>query len=452
MRKLALGVDWSPEGVKLVALSRRFRRLRVLGWLQVSAPLTQDSTAKVEEFLKRNRLGEARVIACLPREGFLIRFLDLPLEAESQLARVIGYQVDALHPFQDTPICWESAVVARDVKARQIRVMIAIAEQSVLDRQCQALKDLGLHVDSLTFEVAPLAGLVKSLLPEMALVAVGRGSKVELLAFRQGSLVAARELSADEGGAPQRFERELHALGSVLPPGASNTIPTFICGQIPSAFLEILGESQALPLPAVDSSAARQFDSDTMLPALAAAHAGVRRKPSPALNFLPSDARKRPRRWSEAPFYALGASAALLGLVLLAHGAIERAVYGVSLARETKRLSAQAEAARRHSELADRLTERAALLEGLRTGTWKKLEILRELTRLLPDGTWVQDLQVGQETVEFSGYSSRAAELIQPLENSPYFSHVEFASPITRGTDNKEVFRIRLRVRKPGVH
>jgi len=131
------------------------------------------------------------------------------------------------------------------------------------------------------------------------------------------------------------------------------------------------------------------------------------------------------------------------------HGVIETALYGRALERAIQQLTPQAEAARGQKQQVTVLTERIGVLEGVRAETWRKLQILEELTRLLPDGTWVQDLQLGQEVVEITGYSNRAAELIQPLENSPYFSQVEFTSPITRDAQNKEIFRIRMRLGKP---
>lgn len=450
--KLALGVDWSADGLKLVALGRRFRKTAVLDWLHVPDPLLGEGKSQVQGFLKKNRAAEARVITCLPRQTFLVRFLDLPAEAEPQLAKIISYQIDMLHPFQDKPIRWDSTVVARDTKTKQIRVMVAIAEQSVLDRQYQDLKELGLRVDSLTLAAAPLAALLKTSLPEMALLVLGRAKGVEILGFRHGSLLATRELTSDSGGdSVQHFERELHALWSVLPPAPSTAIPTLTCGPIPDAFSEVLGEPRRLPPLKLPLSAPQKFDMEGMLPALAAAYAGLRRKPSPALNLLPLEFRLRPSRWGPVPVYALGASASLMGLMLLAHGAIETALYGSALSQQIQRLSSQAEGVRRQNQQVARLSERATQLGSLRAETWQKLQVLREITNLLPDGTWVQEIQLSPTTVEFSGLSNRAADLIQPLENSPYFSQVEFTSPITRDAQNKEVFRVRMRLRKPAL-
>jgi len=57
-------------------------------------------------------------------------------------------------------------------------------------------------------------------------------------------------------------------------------------------------------------------------------------------------------------------------------------------------------------------------------------------------------LHINEDTVEIYGMSKRAADLVPPLENSPYFTQVEFTAPITRDNQNKEVFRIRMRLKQ----
>ena len=80
-------------------------------------------------------------------------------------------------------------------------------------------------------------------------------------------------------------------------------------------------------------------------------------------------------------------------------------------------------------------------------GNWQKLRLLSQLTKLLPDGTWLEDLQISEDAVEISGRSGRTADLVPPLETSPYFTQVEFTAPIVRDNQNKEVFRIRMRLK-----
>ena len=80
-------------------------------------------------------------------------------------------------------------------------------------------------------------------------------------------------------------------------------------------------------------------------------------------------------------------------------------------------------------------------IDGLETSAIRPLPILRELTDLLPNDTWLTLVSLEAKGVELTGQANAASALIPLLENSPRFERVEFASPVTRGRD-REQFRI----------
>jgi Tfp pilus assembly protein PilN len=448
LTKLAVGVDWGGGTFALTALRRRLGRLAVIGELRLPEPLREDAGTKIAGFLDRHRLRDARVMACLPREAVLVRFLDLPLEAEPQLAKVIGYQLRSIHPFQEDQVYWDCAVVGRDPKAKQVSVMVAVVEKSSVNLAKQAFEELGLRLSGLTLGAAALALMAKPLLPPAALIACGRSSGVELLSFRQRNLCATQEISLQpSASARERFEREWHRALAALPVSDPATVPCFVCGSVPSPFSDLLqGASPLLPsklnLTKPKDSAGYEW------PALAAASAGLLRGTPSFINLLPSEERWQPQRGARAPIYALSATAALLALTLAAHGWIERALYGRLLDRELRRLEVPAQQFRRQIQETRAIETRAAVLDDLRAGNWQKLRLLDQLTKLLPNDTWLQQLQISQDTVEIYGSSNRAADLVPPLENSSYFTQVEFTSPITRDNKNKEIFQIRMRLKQ----
>jgi Tfp pilus assembly protein PilN len=445
--KLVVGVDCDGGACHLIALGRRLRRFMLLHELRLPEPLSEDAPAKVAGFLDRHRLREARVIACLPREAVLVRFLDLPAEAEPQLAKVIGYQLASLHPYKDDQVYWDCTVVDRDAKAKQISVMVVLAEKSRVNGCKQALQELGLRLSGLTLGAAALAVLVKPLLPQMALVVCGRNSGVELLSFRQGNLCAAQEIPVEPTpSAQERFDREWHRAVAAFPLSDPSTVPWFVCGSVPSPFSGLLPGPSPMPAPKLNLSQ-HQGPVGFAWPALAAAYAGLIRGASPFINLLPPEERWQPRAGVRLPVYGLSATAALLAFTLASHAWIERALYGRALGRAVRRLEVPAQQLRRQNQETTSLENRAAVLESLRAGTWQKLHLLQELTKLLPEGTWLQQLNVSEDTVEINGYSTRAAELVPPLENSPYFTQVEFTAPITRDNQNREVFRMRMRLK-----
>jgi Tfp pilus assembly protein PilN len=87
------------------------------------------------------------------------------------------------------------------------------------------------------------------------------------------------------------------------------------------------------------------------------------------------------------------------------------------------------------------------------SGEIPKVEILRELTQLLPDTVWIWNFKYSGKEVEISGFADSASELISLLDKSPLFEKVEFLAPVTKqrdrrigGDKEKERFKIKLRL------
>lgn len=77
-------------------------------------------------------------------------------------------------------------------------------------------------------------------------------------------------------------------------------------------------------------------------------------------------------------------------------------------------------------------------------------EILREITRLLPDSAWLTDMRLSADKVELSGFATGAATLIDAFSAASRFSDVAFAAPVMRDDrEGKEHFVISLRIRRP---
>jgi len=447
--KLVVGIDVGGGACHLTALGRRLGRFMLLDELHLPAPRNEDAPAKVAAFMDRHRLREARVVACLPREEVLVRFLNLPAEAEPQLAKVVGYQLGSLHPYKDDQVYWDCAVVERDPKTKQIGVMVVLAEKSRVNRCKQALQELGLRLSGLTLGASALAVLLKPLLPPAALIVCGRGTGVELLSFRQGSLCATQEIPLEPSASVhERFDREWHRALAALPLSDPDAVPWFVCGSVPPAFSALLEGASPLPAPKLKLSK-RPLAERFEWPALAAAIAGMMRGAS-FVNLLPPEERWQAHPGLRLPIYALGATAGLLAVTLASHAWIERAFYSRALDRALQRVEVHAQQVRRQNQETSTLETRAAVLENIHAGNWQKLHMLQELTKLLPNGTWLQELHISEDTVEINGYSDHAAELVPPLENSPYFTQVEFTAPITRDNQNREVFRIRMRLKQAG--
>jgi Tfp pilus assembly protein PilN len=75
------------------------------------------------------------------------------------------------------------------------------------------------------------------------------------------------------------------------------------------------------------------------------------------------------------------------------------------------------------------------------------LNLLKELTVILPKTTWLTRVRITDTTVQIEGYSDSATSLLPKLEASPYLQKVEFASPTFRDRRmNADRFNIKMEI------
>jgi general secretion pathway protein L len=92
------------------------------------------------------------------------------------------------------------------------------------------------------------------------------------------------------------------------------------------------------------------------------------------------------------------------------------------------------------------LAKRAELEETIRAAKFlherkrnsaRELAVLNELTKALPDNTWLSRLSQNKDEVKISGYSAAASELIPRIDAVPLFKNPTFASPIVQDAERK---------------
>lgn len=80
----------------------------------------------------------------------------------------------------------------------------------------------------------------------------------------------------------------------------------------------------------------------------------------------------------------------------------------------------------------------------------KATQILDELTRLIPDTIYLTSLTLEKSRLQISGQGSGVVDLVEVLNGSSLFEQAKFASAITRGRDNQDVFVISMQLAAPG--
>ena len=102
-------------------------------------------------------------------------------------------------------------------------------------------------------------------------------------------------------------------------------------------------------------------------------------------------------------------------------------------------------------ELSRQVEDQRARLDFIRanvSGRTSQLELLRELTDIIPEDTYLTDYNFREGRLEISGLSPSASKLIPLLEASPYFEEASFASAIISQGQELERFKIRLKIER----
>ena len=89
----------------------------------------------------------------------------------------------------------------------------------------------------------------------------------------------------------------------------------------------------------------------------------------------------------------------------------------------------------------------AAAMKTIRDNDMSKLRMLEELTRLIPDDSWLSEFYytAAEKKIRISGFAVSPAKLIPILEESPLFENVKFSTVITTDKrSEKERFRIEI--------
>jgi general secretion pathway protein L len=74
--------------------------------------------------------------------------------------------------------------------------------------------------------------------------------------------------------------------------------------------------------------------------------------------------------------------------------------------------------------------------------------VLAELARILPDGTWLDEVETGGGKAHIRGFSHGAADLIGVIDRSAYFAHAQFGAPLIRSpVGNVEQFDLVFELR-----
>ncbi|HXF77250.1 MAG TPA: pilus assembly protein PilM [Usitatibacter sp.] len=158
-----------------------------------------------------------------------------------------------------------------------------------------------------------------------------------------------------------------------------------------------------------------------------------------AFDLLPSEQRgERSTARERLTQQALGVGALLLFLVALGYPLYVKREAVVALEPQVGKARVQAEQTSKVADELDRMVADYNFLLARKYGNYPVLAFIEELSKRLPDNTWVQQMDVRTvgktREVQIVGETASASKLIEILEGSSVLQNAAFRGTVTRGS------------------
>ncbi len=448
----SIGIEVRRDSWVVTVLEAGRSGVRVESSRSIAGPVA-DRIDELGELLSQGGLKGCRIGVGLPRDRYISRVLRVPAPDHKAIEGVVRFELERHIPFRMDEVCYGFQVLGSD--RGLFNVLVTVVGKESLEDLLEPFKGLNaraLHVGTTATSIFN-ALCQWDALPqgERFFLVYVREEVVTIDSFAGCVPVDSREVTRcgeDRKGWMDGLRRELKLAARVMQEttGGGRPQDLLVVSEVPleDDFFSALGGLTGLPVRHVRPS---EFGlgADALASAGTALGALGRGRLSTNLPLPGGATLRRP---------AAGRTALLACITVLLWASVGVS-YLASDLLTIRRLDAAVESLRDDtarlrglSESLRELDRRIKVLEASDgVAAPGPLDVLKELTRLLPDGTWLTGFEYRDGVVYIDGRSDRASSLILLMERAGLIEDVEFLGKITKGRDGKERFSIKARVK-----
>lgn len=361
---------------------------------------------------RRNFAGE--IILSLPREIAIIREIDYPHANLKELREALTYQLDSFIPFSNEDVYFDIHSLSQNrYDAKVLIVAVKKVELDDILSRLEAVEVMPSRVIISPFAFLPVVGERKG-----SVVFISRDIKnYSYNLFEDNSLVSSSIVKTEAELADQI---RIHPPDEILLTNVGN-------GFLPDEY----------------KTRSRLLDEYTE--SYGAALYGL--SDYPCNLSLISTSRKRLN--SQTIFMCF-----LTGF-LICFAFLIPYIQKINNLAVLKMVNAQMKSIKKDVSVVEKLQERIAILDKavskaneIKGNYIPRVDVILELARILPNDAWAKAITIIGNSFEVEGDAVSSTNLIPILENSPLFSGVGLASPVTKTQSGREKFRIKGNIEK----
>jgi Tfp pilus assembly protein PilN len=436
----SVGIEIRGEDLLLASLQSNFSSGVFTSFRRINEfnqkPL-EEVRNSINSFFKSKGLGRDNIILGIPQSDIILRYLDFPREVEDNIKQVVQYQAQSFEPSEEEKFYFDFAVLKDRPDAKRIAVLLAMVKKSTLDERLMQLKAFDIRPVRVMAGSLAMANLFlqdrKGLGNKTFLLANLTAAGIEVVALRNGAMVYNHEMPRGEISSwKQPLLKAMEAAVSKIRLGPDEFIEKVVLSgdEAEAARQEIhdeIGDCELITkeLKIEASLECRPHFQEASIP-LGLAYSGMVRRPPLVINLLPAALRTRRTRWVYVPTIILG----LIIIVLLAGLGFRRVIQEQILSRKLDEainsLQTDVDRVRSIKLQSEELEKRTQTVEDILGKQNKNLEVLQELTSLIPPETYLTAYSMNRDgTINISGIGPAPEALISQLESSSLLKDVK---------------------------
>jgi Tfp pilus assembly protein PilN len=451
-----LCVAIGPHGASLVLGARFLSRLKIkdqrpVPFEEKGPPSPEALASSVAVYLTEQNSLKTDIILSVPKAWAVVKTAEFPASILENLPEVVSSELDRITPFTPEEVYYDYKIQSRDEEKVTLLVIAARADR--IDPYLEVFREKGLRVAGVTVHLEGMQALWRYRDQEpMAAFLEIQESGYEGALFQNRGITAVLTGSFVSTVEKDKTEQILDTLEKLLPNQSSTALPCPVFFHLTDkdpGLKERLKLRLSRPVVFFDEMnlglSVPGNPQNVSYPALGGLLSFLG-KATEGLNLITKGVRHQARTpfWLTIPL--------LLGLMALT------AFYWITpVTIETQRLALiDKQISQKKGEVKkvealkkeiDAVTKERNIVSDFKNSRQMSIDLLKELTVLIPKDAWLTRVRVSEKQVNIEGYAPSATVLVPKLESSPYFEKVEFASPTYRDPKlNQDRFQIKMEI------
>ena len=463
----SFGIDFKKNHLILTLLKKSFGKIKLVGY-EIHPLLTESQKEEreaqaislINHFISEHLVNKERVFISIPREKVVARFIQFPIATKENLRKVLEYEAPKYAPFEKGEIYFDYHLLKEEKE--WLHLFAVFVKKAEVDHYLSLLKKIGIQPISIQIPSTAALNLffyhgsVKE--NEMTILLEVTEPFFEMNLIEGGNWRESFHLPLPSEEKESKIINTFKRSGLK---GDSISKSTFFVYGLDATEKMLPSLREAHQIKGVSPPPLNRIEvekevsrPDKIFSSIGVPLRGLT-KTRLDLNLLPFEMRKTVREVGK-PLFMILTSLALALSLLWGIGVFVRYRSELkAINTEMKKRRPEVEVVEKLQQQKEGLRKEISELEKIKAGEISKIEILRELTQILPSTVWVWNFKYTGKEVEISGFADSASDLIPLLDKSPLFEKVEFLTPVTKermmmGSEGKEKERFKIKVRLEG--